>query len=156
MVSLGLKTEARLAWSIEKLQREEVSHFRSYGNSMKPFIREGDLVEVLSYAPGSLIRIGDIILARAARGLVMHRVIKKLTKNGRLCLVTQGDAAFYPDPSIYPEDILGKVIGVKRNGKRIRFDRGLYYGIGFGLGHLAFLTRWINRTRIRHIGRKPV
>lgn len=149
--TVALKTEVRTLWSREKLQQQDISYFLNYGNSMKPLIREGDLAETRRTTYKQL-RIGDIILAKTAHlssGLIMHRIIGKHRQNGHAYLVTQGDAARYPDPPIYVEDILGKVISIKHDRKTIRLDRGLYYGLGRFLGHFAFLVRWINRSGLR-------
>lgn len=149
--SASIKNHIRVIWSREKIQQPGPVEFLNYGHSMKPLICEGDLVEVRNLPPDRL-RIGDIILAQSTRlstGLIIHRVIAKRRQNGNSYLLTQGDANPYPDPPIYPEDILGKVISVKRNNKIVRLDRGLYYELGKALGHFAFLTRWINRSSLR-------
>lgn len=145
-----LKRDIRVAWSVERLQGADSAYFLSHGLSMKPFFRKGDLVTIAPTGPKPL-RIGEIILARSVHspsGLLMHRVIRKPFRNGDVLWWTQGDAVPYPDPPIQHHDILGKVIGIKRNGREIRFDRGVYYWLGWVLGHLAFLTRRINRIRL--------
>jgi signal peptidase I len=118
---------------------------------MRPLIREGDLVNVIPTNYEQL-RVGDIILARTARSnnhLLMHRLIRKFQRNGRPALVTQGDAAWYPDPPMAPDDILGKVLAVKRDKKLICLDRGWRRKLGWILGHLAFLIGWFNKNRVR-------
>jgi len=151
-----IKHQVRVLWSREKIQQSGPVEFLNYGHSMKPLICEGDLVTVLP-SKHSYLRIGDIILAQSTRlstGLIMHRVITKRYQNDNSYLITQGDANPYPDPPIYPEDILGRVLSIKRDDKIIRIDRGLYYGLGWFLGHFAFLTRWINKSGLRKYIRK--
>jgi peptidase S24-like protein len=53
----------------------ETVQFRPRGNSMKPYVRDGELVTVRPLPDGETIRKGDIVLAKVARTLYLHFVI---------------------------------------------------------------------------------
>jgi signal peptidase I len=79
--------------------------FRAAGDSMHPSIRSGELVVVERVDPGA-IRRGDVVLARLARGLTAHRVLR-ITKDGRF--VTRGDNAPACDEVFGAEKLIGRV-----------------------------------------------
>ncbi len=109
--------------------------FRAPGNSMYPTVCDGDVVTVMPIDTAS-ITIGDIILYRHRSGVTAHRVmriLKRSEKNSRSALqgpqdrslsetlefVFRGDAAINDDAPVSSEQILGKVVSIERNGRRI-------------------------------------
>lgn len=86
----------------------------AFGQSMYPFFHSGD---ILFIQPISLqhIQINDFITFKKKSILITHRVIYiPLKKN---YLITKGDTNLAHDGKIKPEQIIGKVIKVKRNEK---------------------------------------
>jgi signal peptidase len=106
--------------------------FRARGVSMYPFIMNGDVVTISPLANTSL-RIGDVVaFTRPDTGiLVLHRVIEK----GNDSFLIKGDNSPVPDGSVPAGNILGRVVEVERNGRKVPF--------GFGLERLliVFLIR---------------
>lgn len=96
---------------VDLLQRGHAVEFRVRGDSMHPSIREHDLVHV---APSGEVRVNDVVLALADRGLTAHRVI---AVNGEQVL-TRGDNTPSADRALARDRILGKVVWVERNGAR--------------------------------------
>ncbi|HEX8619654.1 MAG TPA: S24/S26 family peptidase, partial [Thermoanaerobaculia bacterium] len=96
---------------IDLLQRGHAVEFRVRGDSMHPVIREDDSVHV---EPLRDIRVGDVVLTDAERGLTAHRVIAMRGDT----IVTRGDNAPHEDPPVVRARVLGKVTHLKRNGKR--------------------------------------
>jgi hypothetical protein len=119
----------------EVLNHGHSVRFRAPGNSMYPTICGGDIItvnpiEILS------ITIGDIILYRHKSGITAHRVVRTLKQseeNSRgapqgpqksslsetLHFFLRGDAAIVFDDPVSAGQILGKVVIVERNGRRI-------------------------------------
>jgi uncharacterized repeat protein (TIGR01451 family) len=83
---------------------------------MKPNVLNGDTVEVAPISAGQPQR-GDIVLARGLAGFRLHRIVGWNKTTGRI--VTRGDAGQQNDEP--PEVVLGKVVAIERNGKKILF-----------------------------------
>lgn len=99
------------------LSRGDGLRFKAGGNSMFPFIRNGDTLVIQPYSEGHPLHSGDVLLCRLDSGqLVAHRL--RLVQSGKLSL--QGDACAFPDGWITPVDVLGRVVSVERNGKSHR------------------------------------
>jgi len=113
---------------IDLLRRGHAVEFRVRGDSMHPVIREDDSVHV---EPSHDVRLGDVVLTLAHRGLTAHRVI---ACNGET-IVTRGDNTPEADAPVALAKVLGKVVWVERNGERRHVAR-----------ELAFL-RWLRRLR---------
>ena len=110
------------------LQDGKKVRFKAHGDSMHPFIQDGDVVEV-RHVKSNKIKPGDIVLSRLPDGrLVVHRVIQKYFDS----FLIQGDALPYPDGLIPLHNIFGLVDAIFRQGKSISFD-SLY---------MKFLTRF--------------
>ena len=119
----------------ELLRKGHRVKFRAPGDSMYPTVCDGDVVTVMPIETAS-ITIGDIILYRHISGVAAHRVmriLKRSKKDSRSALqgpqdrslsetlefVFRGDAAINDDAPVSSEQILGKVISIERNGRRI-------------------------------------
>lgn len=86
------------------------------GGSMRPTLHEGDVVRVRCAVPA---RRGDILMARVAGRLVVHRVAG--TRAGQILL--RGDDTPCTDPPLAPADVLGRVVAVEGLAGR-RLDGG--------------------------------
>ena len=88
-------------------------------NNIKPTIKEGETITVEPIAPEA-VKKGDIILYRTPGGVVAHRVvgIERKTSAHHLFLL-RGDAATTCDAPVAPDQVLGKVISVMRDGRNI-------------------------------------
>lgn len=85
--------------------------FRVKGNSMRPFIYDGDVVELL---PCKDVRKNDIVLANSDEyGYILHRIIKVDEKTA----ILRGDGNLYQKEYCRHKDILGKGIFVNGKGK---------------------------------------
>lgn len=114
------------------LEKGKSFRFRARGMSMRPFIKDGDVITI-SPLSGSKPRLGDIaVFIRPQTGkIVIHRVVRK---SGGSFLI-KGDNVSQTDGFISLENILGRVTRIERNGRRLN--------IGMGPERLiiAFLTR---------------
>jgi len=90
------------------------------GNSMLPWIKPGDQIEIVS-SP-SKIRFGDVVafFDNNHSRLVAHRTLGK--KNG--LLITKGDNCFATDPPHKVGDISGSVTKIYRNSSKKCFSLG--------------------------------
>ena len=114
---LNLKREDFTSIAQEVLGRGRILRFKAKGGSMSPFIRNGDVLEVVP-AKGK-INLGDIILYRSSYGNpVVHRVIHRNTES----VITKGDSVPSPDQPVLSKQVLGRAVAVEKNGWRIRLD----------------------------------
>ena len=114
-----------------RLAAEHGLRFAARGRSMWPLLRPGDftIAEPLTGAP----RQGDVLVYRAGTQLVAHRFIGTFS-DGRLRL--HGDFVLDEDPPLPPADVLGRVVAIERDGRRIPLDSGLPRLLAFALPSL--------------------
>ena len=133
---LSLSNQALLDLMHAVLSKGVPFRFMARGWSMSPFIRNGDVITIASIInrnPG----LGEVVafIGPDTGKLVVHRIVAK--HDGKVLLV--GDSVpDYPDGFLPIEDLLGRVIRIKRNQKRI----------WLGLGPERVLIAWLSRTRL--------
>jgi signal peptidase I len=86
------------------------------GRSMLPLIQEGDQVLVIHGCAD--VRPGDIVVFRQEGTLVAHRVMRIQYDEMRgEVFVTRGDNVLHFDPPVNADEIVGRVLAVKRGGQ---------------------------------------
>lgn len=110
--------------------------FCARGWSMAPFIRDGDVI-TLSPFQRALPGVGEVVaFVRPGTGnLVVHRVV---ARRGTASLIQGDDVAEYGDGIIPPENLLGRVTRVERNG----------HDVWLGLGPERTVIAWLSRARL--------
>ena len=83
---------------------------------MCPTIRDGEAVTVEPVRAGAVKR-GDILLYRAERGVIAHRVVRIEGEQSPV-FTLRGDASETCDEPIEAAQILGRVVAVERGGRR--------------------------------------
>jgi len=102
------------------LDAGHAARFVARGDSMYPSIRDGDAIRVQP-CDGEPLSVGDIVLAKAARGLTAHRVVRVREREGTVEITTRGDNCLRPDPPLPRSAILGRVVGVEPDRPKMRF-----------------------------------
>ena len=118
------------------------------GESMRPMVRESDLLEIQPADPSSIHR-GEIVLCLLEDGrVVIHRVVRIDRRANGLRFLVQGDQALEPDGWIGAESVLGRLVELKRDSKHISMQDAH----ARLLGELAALRlAWkLNRTGLGH------
>ena len=114
--------------------------FQARGNSMIPFIRDGD---ILTIAPTDTIipAIGKVVAYNQAesQSLIVHRIIGK---KGLNFLIRGDNSVERSDCWIHTSELLGCVIVIERNQRRIKF------GLGIERYAIALLSRYSLLTKI--------
>ena len=106
--------------------------FTATGDSMHPFIRDGQRLVVEAVDP-RLLRRGDVVLARLPRGLTAHRVVRIERRGGEVVsITTRGDNCALDDPPFAPEQLVGKINSF-RWGNLVTI--------------IALARRWVRRAR---------
>ncbi|MBN1660647.1 MAG: S24/S26 family peptidase [Anaerolineae bacterium] len=100
--------------------------FQVRGESMWPFIRDGDIVEVVP-ASAAQLSVGDVVLCRSGTRLLVHRVIRCTHDESQvLRFVTRGDSLRYAEPPHDESLLVGRVAALQRGRRRIALDQGFY------------------------------
>lgn len=106
-----------------------VKKIKTFGNSMFPLLRDGDVVKIKKIK-FEKIRTNDIICFRQKNHLVTHRVVYKTPKY----LIAKGDSNPVSDEKVLQRRILGKVSEIKRGGQNLNiediylFQSSIYFG----------------------------
>ncbi len=109
--------------STDLLRRGTPVSFTATGLSMRPFINDGEIITVAPVKIRS-IRTGDILLYRDNKTVIAHIVVS-INKNRtpEPLFILRGDLGTSADEEVTAEQILGKVVGITRDGKTIRCNR---------------------------------
>jgi len=139
---------------VSDLIREEMAqgttfHFRVISGSMAPLIGTGDEV-VVERASADGLRRGDIVLYTVDGAFHTHRLLARRRHGNATLLVTKGDASLNPDQPWQEEQLLGKVVAVRRGERTIDLEGGKWGTINRLVGILAALqiaalrvARWV-------------
>ncbi len=132
-VSLTAKELRDLAESV--LSKGASFRFKARGFSMAPFIMDGDVITVVPAKRGS---IGFGQLVAFTHPLTGKLVIHRLLGGSRGVHIVKGDNILSIDGLIPERNILGIVIGICREGKRITF----------GLGHEKYVIGFLSQLKL--------
>lgn len=115
--------------------------FQARGSSMMPFIRDGDVITIAPLQRGGA-GLGTIVaFTRPGNGiLVVHRIVD-ISEN--LFFINGDNYPQNPDGWVPFENLLGRVVEVNRNGRRI------WLGLGVERYLIAYLSRrnWLSPLR---------
>ena len=114
-----LTPQQLLELSTELFARGLSVRFRAPGWSMRPTIRDGEIITVAPIE-ASEVKKGDIILYRINEGVIAHRVVG-IEKGGRAedRFILRGDAARDCDEPVGSHQVLGRVVLVERQGRHV-------------------------------------
>lgn len=103
--------------STDLLKNRKTIIFEAKGKSMEPTIIDGDTVEVLPFNGQMKLKRGDIIFYNNDKenNPVIHRVIQINSST----IIAKGDNTSYSDLPIVYQNVIGKIVSIKRNGKTI-------------------------------------
>ena len=97
------------------------------GRSMFPLIRDGDHVLV---AHGCVdVRRGDVIVFRYEGKLIAHRVI--YVAEGGHTFITKGDNVLQFDPPLSANEVVGRVLTIKRGERQMSLDTAVWRILGW-------------------------
>ena len=131
--------------------------FNAHGQSMSPFIKDGDIVTLKPYSAHDLIKPGDIAAVhRGNKKIIVHRI----TRIDGEKILLKGDNCIEFDGHFIKENIMGIVTNIERNGKKLPSSRitnliiACLSGSGLLTSHiLPFLRHMKSKKRVsaRHV-----
>lgn len=144
MCEIELNSEQFSALARQLLSSEHHIRFRAHGFSMRPFICDGEFLEVQALRGRSIHR-GDILLFDMFGRVVVHRVVDCWIQDGECHLLPQGDALLAPDGAIDSRQAWGRVAWVEKRGRRISTDAWWWRGTSWCWMRLAPLRSLLFR-----------
>jgi signal peptidase I len=113
------------------LARGTPFRFQASGFSMFPFIRDGDVLTIVT--PPARLRVGNVAAFNSPcnQKLTVHRVVE-VNATGYLL---RGDNIPEPDGTVSHAEIIGRVIRIERRNRPVGF------GLGIERIMIAFLSR---------------
>ena len=103
----------------EVLEKDGELFFTNVGYSMYPLIKERE--DILHIVRTSDYKRGDIILFKSN---VEHYVLHRILKIKKDKIVTAGDYNYFKDQPITPNQVLGKLVTIKKkDGKEIDLSK---------------------------------
>jgi len=109
------------------------------GRSMFPLIRNGDQVLVAHGCAG--IRRGDVIVFRHDGKLIAHRVVRISKNEAGHTFLTKGDNVLQFDPPLRANEIVGRVLAIKRGEQQMSLDTTIWRitGLLIAIGTLTWM-----------------
>jgi signal peptidase I len=90
---------------------------KAHGYSMYPCIKPGSLILIEPiHLKGAPVQ-GEIIAITRESGLIIHRLVKIVTKNGIRSYIARGDSNAYADNPVGIDKIAGRIIGAETTGE---------------------------------------
>ena len=102
----------------EALATGATVRFRAHGTSMSPTIRDGETISIAAVSPDEVVR-GDVLLCRHDKRVLAHRVVGVTAHGAGRVFELRGDAKAGRDTPVGADDVVGQVIAVQRNGRRV-------------------------------------
>lgn len=133
--------------SLELLARGLKIRFQAKGSSMRPYIQDGDVLEIEPVSSLSAVRVGDTVFTCTQGKVAIHRVVKKV-KTDKWYLLTKGDALDFPDSPIASEAVYGRVVAINRNGACFKLTGKLRHLQNVIIAKVSFyFPKWLRLCR---------
>jgi len=120
-------------------------NFKILSGSMRPMIEVGDIVRVGRVEPDG-VRVGDILAFQDGQNVVVHRIIGK-SRSGRQLSFRHGGDAGGLSGSIAAQQLIGRVLAVKREGREVSLDTPWFTVSNKVLGWRLHLIETLGRMR---------
>jgi len=129
---------------------------RVHGTSMLPWVRPGD-VALIRKADAGAVRFGDVALFLHGEHLLVHRIVRKSGGFDGEKFLTKGDAHPNADSLLGKEQLLGRVVRIFRDGKRIDMEAPRQLALALLLAKVSLVSRfWYPAVRILAVTTRPM
>lgn len=109
--------------SLTLLSEGKTIRIKAHGYSMYPAIKPGSLILIEPLRQKGKPVPGEIVALKRENGLVVHRVMKRVIKNGITYYITRGDSNANKDTPVTIEKIVGRIVKSEPTGENpIRAD----------------------------------
>jgi signal peptidase I len=108
--------------------------FRTSGQSMWPFVRDGDRLIVRSVL-ASQLKSGDVVVYKTQDSVVCHRIVARSGSGQELYFLVRGDCSQGAPERVAASAIIGRVCGIARGDKTVQWQ-----GSGFDITNKIILV----------------
>ncbi|MGA3213783.1 MAG: S24/S26 family peptidase [Terriglobales bacterium] len=143
------RVELKHDLAVELLRRCGEARLPVNGSSMLPSLWPGDILEV-RHEDVAKIALGQVVVFQRDARLVVHRVIRRVRRDGSTLLITRGDRRWTPDAPVSSKELLGCVEVVERGDRRFQPSLTLWARVGsiicrseMGARALGRCMRWL-------------
>jgi hypothetical protein len=137
----------------EKLDSGKAFSFAVSTRSMLPFIKEYDKVVVRKY-PLEILRPGDVVVFEREKELFVHRFLRRRVQPGSgVTFLIKGDNSLVADLPVREEELIGKVVCVRRGERTMELDNIFWLALGSIVGIVSYLE-WVVYDFLRCIKRR--
>jgi Peptidase S24-like len=138
------------------LKRRGRVSLRVHGTSMQPWVRPKDIALIRRISIEN-VRCGDVVLFRRENHLFVHRIVEKRGLPGAAQLFSKGDAHPTSDGVVREQELLGRVMRIYRNGRRIDLDAPRQLALGLFISQLSRHSRfWYPLAKFAALVTRPV
>jgi hypothetical protein len=138
------------------LKRRGRISLRVHGTSMQPWVRPKDIALIRQISLEN-VRCGDVVLFRREDHLFVHRIVEKRGSINAAQLLSKGDAHPTSDGVVREEELLGRVVRIYRNGRRIDLDAPRQLALGLFISQLSLHSRfWYPLAKFAAAMTRPV
>lgn len=103
--------------SLTLLSEGKTIRIKAHGYSMYPAIKPGSLILIEPLRQKGKPVPGEIVALKRENGLVVHRVMKRVIKNGITYYITRGDSNANKDTPVTIEKIVGRIVKSEPTGE---------------------------------------
>lgn len=118
-----------------------------HGTSMMPWVRPGDIAMIRTEGAKTL-RCGHLVLFRRNSSLFVHRIVNKKGPQDAAQILVKGDAHPTSDGLMEQGELLGRVVWLYREGRRIDLDARGQRALGLFISRLS-LYGWSWHPAVR-------
>jgi signal peptidase I len=99
------------------LSEGKTIRIKAHGYSMYPCIKPGSLILIEPINLKGFPVPGEIIAIRRESGLIVHRLVRTVNKNGVTFYIARGDSNAYADNPVGIDKIAGRIVGAETTGE---------------------------------------
>ncbi len=103
--------------SLTLLAEGKTIRIKAHGYSMYPAIKPGSLILIEPLRQKGKPVPGEIVALKRENGLVVHRIVKTVVKNGITYYITRGDSNSITDIPVTIDKIAGRIIKSEPTGE---------------------------------------
>jgi signal peptidase I len=99
------------------LSEGKTIRIKAHGYSMYPCIKPGSLILIEPVNLKGIPRRGEIIAIKTDSGLIVHRLVKIVSKNNISTFIARGDSNAFTDDPVKIDKIAGRIVGAETTGE---------------------------------------
>lgn len=103
--------------SLTLLAEGKTIRIKAHGYSMYPAIKPGSLILIEPLRQKGKPVPGEIVALKRKKGLVVHRIMKTMVKNGITFYITRGDSNANTDSPVTIDKIAGRIVKSEPTGE---------------------------------------